>query len=124
MFIMGNKIEFADWLKYQMEHAGIRSESELARRSNLTRSTINKTMRGISSPTPEVIRKIAIGLGVPYHEALQVAGVIPKTDNDPIIAECIDKLTELDAEDRKIVYDLVNSIAEKRGKYHAGATTT
>ena len=68
---------FSNWILSQLDEKGW-SQSELARRSGLTRTTISKIINEQSSIGTESLIGLSKAFRVPVTEVLQQAGFLPK----------------------------------------------
>ena len=95
---MADTYIFYKWLQEEM-NARDWTQSDLARASGLTRSTINGVVTGTRGPGIEFCNAIAHAFSLPPEEVLRQAGLIPKKpDTDPILDELNYKLASLPIE--------------------------
>lgn len=83
MFAMGNRT-FIDWLQEQLKTRAW-SQSELARRSGISVTAINKVMNEERSPGADMCRGIAAALGMRDTEVFRIAGLISDAVSDEVI---------------------------------------
>jgi len=69
-------IEAGNYLKGLALAEGISDDSELARLSSLSASTVNRIMRGKQKATPETLKKMHPHLGVSYEHLMVKFGYI------------------------------------------------
>lgn len=104
MSIVADKTTFfSEWLQEELEKRGW-SQSELARRSGLTRQTINTLIKGRSEPQAETCLAIARGLNVPPETVLRAADLLPELpvpDRDPTLQELMDLMKRMSQEERE-----------------------
>lgn len=70
---MAKKMEpttFGWYLLGAMATAGIEEQSELAARGKLSKAWLSRAIYGRVSPTPEIVAKLAAGLGVPTQQVI------------------------------------------------------
>ena len=65
---------FAEWLQSELDHRGW-SQSELARRGNISQSAISSTLTGRSRPGEKVCLAIARAFNMAPAEVLSRAGI-------------------------------------------------
>jgi transcriptional regulator with XRE-family HTH domain len=92
---------FADWLLKQMMEKGW-SQSELARMSGLTRSTISYYLSPKSkSPDETALRKISKALKLPPETVFRAAGLLPpQSPETELINRIVHLTSELPEEDQ------------------------
>lgn len=92
---------FADWLLKQMIEKGW-SQSELARSSGLTRSTISYYLSPKSkSPDETALRKISKALKLPPETIFRAAGLLPpQSPETELISRIVHLTSELPEEDQ------------------------
>ncbi len=83
MFDMGNRT-FIDWLHEQLKTRAW-SQSELARRSGISVTAINKVMNEERSPGADMCRGIAAAFGMRDTEVFRIAGLISDAVSDEVI---------------------------------------
>lgn len=67
-------MEFGEWVRMKREEVGL-SMNQLAKRSGLSEKYIRLLERGERRPKVETLKKLALGLGVPFEEVAEAAGV-------------------------------------------------
>ena len=70
----GEAVEFGEWVRRKREEAGL-SMNQLAKRSGLSEKYIRLLERGERRPKVETLKKLALGLGVPFEEVAEAAGL-------------------------------------------------
>lgn len=113
--------QFSDWLNQQMRLQGI-NDSELARRSGLTRATIgNYRNKKIRKPDNETLKAIADGLRISDVTVFRKAGILdPVEDTDEIITEVLSNIKGLSKQDKLETLEFTRmkrSINERRKEF-------
>jgi transcriptional regulator with XRE-family HTH domain len=76
MYAMAYKSSFAVWLDNELKERGV-SQSELARRANVTRSAVNGVLTGARGPGPELAKGISKAFDIPPEHVYREAGLLP-----------------------------------------------
>ncbi len=115
-----NNMNFSEWLSNELIKRGW-SQSELARKSGLTKGAIGNILREQRKhPQPDTIKAIARALGIPPERALQIAGILPmKKDGSPTVEEANYLLQTLPEDEQRRIVDYIRFIADKRAGYDA-----
>jgi len=118
--------KFSEWLLGQMKEREW-SQSELARSSGLTRSTISYYLSPKSkSPDEAALRKIARAFKLPPEAVFRAAGLLPQqSPESELINRIIHLTSELTAEDQADILEYTqmrHRLAEARGKNDTQAT--
>lgn len=112
-------MEFGVYLKKVRKAKGL-SGRELAKRSNISQAYLSQLERGENNkPSPEIIKKLAIGLGEPTTELMVAARYWEEDDLLEPLEETIKYLTEKQNADKlkNSKIDL-NSILEKTNLFY------
>lgn len=106
---------FSDWLLRQLEEHGW-SQSDLARASGLTRSTISYYLSPKSkSPDETALRKIAHALKLPIDLVYEKAGILP---SKPELSAIKRKLAHLAQELPDSDVEIAIALLEQRTEYY------
>ena len=98
---VGQRIDFSEWLKTEMNKRGW-SQSDLARSAELNRAVINKLINGKSHPQPTTLGAISRAFKIPIESSYRAAGLLPiSPDNDETIEEAIHVLKSIRSAQRK-----------------------
>jgi transcriptional regulator with XRE-family HTH domain len=84
-------VSFSEWLLSEIRERGI-SQSELARRSGVTRTAISDVVTGRRNPGKELANGIATALSLPPEQVFRAAGILPPA-------------AEVDAEVERIIHE-------------------
>lgn len=80
---------FSEWLLYEMNTRGF-SQSELARRANISQSMISHVINGRRNPGTDFCKAIAHALKMPPKTVLLAAGIFSeKSETDPSSEELL-----------------------------------
>ncbi|MEU4133594.1 helix-turn-helix domain-containing protein [Streptomyces wuyuanensis] len=94
--------------------------STLARRSGLKTSTLHSwksgdRATGSRGPSPELLRKLAEGAGVPVAEVFEAAGRrVPAAMNDEDERRFLHLLRSLDEADRRVIEATMQAMSERQ----------
>jgi predicted transcriptional regulator len=103
---------FTAWLNTKLSETGL-TDSELAKRANMSHSVLSKARRGIL-PKYEACAKIAYALRVHPIEVFQIAGLIPTLQNlDTDFEELKHLYDSFPKKKRKIVIKFAKWVAEE-----------
>jgi transcriptional regulator with XRE-family HTH domain len=98
---VGQRIDFSEWLKTEMNKRGW-SQSDLARSAELNRAVINKLLNGKNHPQPTTLGAISRAFKIPIESSYRAAGLLPiSPDNDETIEEAIHVLKSIRSAQRK-----------------------
>jgi transcriptional regulator with XRE-family HTH domain len=119
MFLMSNTLSV--WLNAEIATRRW-SQSDLARKSGLNRSVINKILSESSKPTPETCLALADALKIPVIQIYRITGLLPPEPKEDPLVQLITYLseklpTEEDKQDAVEYMRLRLRIAEERGKH-------
>jgi len=115
---MGNIEEMVTWINAEVERRDW-SYRELGRRSGISVGAISKVMTGSARPGLDFCVKVARAFGVPAHEVLELAGLIPPqriTEEDrldPLLREIIAAWPALDKRRKEFVRNAVDLMLEQ-----------
>ena len=110
---------FVEWLEKEMTERNL-SQSELARRSGVTRSAINGVLTGYSNPGPELCEAIARAFKIAPEIVFRKAGILPpKPSKDNLTEEAEFLLSQLTESQRKQAVKFIRFLAEEKGGYNA-----
>jgi transcriptional regulator with XRE-family HTH domain len=113
-------MELEDWLAKQLKDNKL-SMRELARRANISNSTISDVMAGKRPPTSDFCKAISGALKVPQVEVEILAGILPRPPGwSPELEEWGALFHQLTEEERANVMTLGRSMAGRRGKQKKG----
>jgi transcriptional regulator with XRE-family HTH domain len=116
MYAMVYAPSFAEWLENVMVQQGL-SQSELARRSGVTRSAINGVLKGTRGPGVDLANGIAKALKLPPEEVYRAAGLLPPAiDVDEEIERIIHEVEKLPPQDREEVLAFIRMKKNLRKK--------
>lgn len=106
-------MRFPEWLEDKMTEKGW-SQSELARKSGLTRQAINYYLSDKSKQPDEfALQKLAKAFKIPVEQVYRAAGLLPPANgNDPWVEEMDHKLRQLSPGLREVADRFINSLAE------------
>ena len=100
----------SSWLAEQLEERGW-SVRELARRSGVSHTTINKIVNGVTNPTADICIGVARALGEDPERFLRRAGKLPlKPPTVADAAEAADIISRLDEQSRRNVMTMLRSL--------------
>lgn len=106
--------QFQNWLNRELNFRGW-SQSELARRANITPSTISRILTGDRKIGNDVATSIADALRVPKEEVLRAAGLLTKSNpRDERIERILMRIEELDSQDQEVIDALIETLLERR----------
>lgn len=109
---MADQLSFTEWLNEEMRKRKM-SQAELARKSGLGRSVINKMVnRMIKRPDPSTYVAIAKALDVSPVTVFRIAGILPPDPDLPILEEYKTVLINLSPERRREGLELIKTLAE------------
>lgn len=81
--------DFVTWLNREMERRGW-NNSELARRADVSPSTLSKAISGYNRPGLELCVGVADAFGLPPETVLRRAGLLPPSaEGDPAFTELL-----------------------------------
>jgi len=110
---------FVEWLEKEMAERNL-SQSELARRSGVTRSAINGVLTGYRNPGPELCESIARAFKIAPEIVFRKAGILPpKPSKDNLTEEAEFLLSQLTEPQRKQAVKFIRFLAEEKGEYSA-----
>ena len=113
--------QFTTWLTQQLQEKDL-SMRELARKGNISHTTISLVMSGERKPTYEFCVGIAKGLGLAQDEVLTLAGKLPKPPEwTPDLQEWTYLFEQLTDEDRAEMLQLGRYKAGRREKQRSKA---
>ncbi|HQF64069.1 MAG TPA: helix-turn-helix transcriptional regulator [Anaerolineaceae bacterium] len=99
-------MEFSDWLMLQLKERDI-SQSELARRSGITRQSVINYLAG-RIPNPTELKKLARGLRIPVADVFRAAGLLPPApETDPITARAMELFASLSEAEQAEVLNIL-----------------
>ena len=99
-------MEFSDWLMLQLKERNI-SQSELARRSGITRQSVINYLAG-RIPNPTELKKLARGLRIPVADVFRAAGLLPPApETDPITARAMELFASLSEAEQAEVLNIL-----------------
>lgn len=89
------------WLNQELEQRGW-SQAELARRADVSRPLVTRTLSGDMPASADFCIKVAQALGEAPEKILRLAGILPASaDDDPTLAELQDIVKNLPPSQRK-----------------------
>ena len=97
---------FGQWLEKKLMEAGF-SQSELARRAEMSRGAINGVIKGVRHPGNGMLLAISKALNISREEVFQAAGYIPKRSNVDL-EKLNHKLSLLPEEERQDIFDYID----------------
>src|SRR6266542_3576896 len=101
MSVVGQRIDFSEWLQAEMGKRGW-SQSDLARYADLNRAVINKLLNGKSHPQPPTLEAISRALKIPIEITYRTSGLRPANpDNDETTGEAIHVRKSMQSTQRK-----------------------
>ena len=111
MFTMVDKSDFVSWVQDELDKRNM-SQAELARKSGLTRSAINKLInRRQNSPGSDMCIGIATAFNLSPEVVFRKAGLLPqKQKNNPFIEKLIHLASQLPEDE---IEDLADSAEAK-----------
>jgi transcriptional regulator with XRE-family HTH domain len=116
---------FAVWLDRELTQKGW-SQSEAARRGEISSTMINMVINGQANPGLELCRGIARAFNLPLEEVLRKAGILPPlTSRDAGVSAVLARLDEMSGADRKETLTLFQTILDYRRRNQVeGASTS
>jgi transcriptional regulator with XRE-family HTH domain len=109
-------MDLVDWLRHQLTEKQL-SQSELARRSNISHATISRVLSKKQPQTYDLCIAIADGLGEPRAVVLDLAGLLPDLPDyklTPEIIEWLQLFEQMSEEDREELWKIGRIKAGKR----------
>ena len=104
--------DFTEWLENELITRGW-TRAELARRANVSQSTLSLIWTGERTPGPDFCRAIARALNIPPETVFRKAGLLPASpDPDPEIEEALYLFAQLPTPVRKLVLLQIRALAE------------
>lgn len=102
-------MDFPTWLKHEMDARGL-SQSELARRSGFTPTSVSRILRRERLPGVDFCRGVARAFGMTDIQVLEIAGLatdsgLPKFS--PIVEAAAAMLNDLSEEDQEEIRAMV-----------------
>lgn len=79
-----NKSGFSMWVRDQLDTRGYLSDEDAARALRVYPSIIRQWTSMVRSPSPEVMRRVAMLFDVPIQEILTAAGYMTEEENRPM----------------------------------------
>jgi transcriptional regulator with XRE-family HTH domain len=121
-------MDFPTWLDATIEQRGW-SRAELARRANLSPSTVSMIFSGRRGAGVEACRAIARALQVPEADVLRAAALLGPENGeggagDPVIEELVHLASKLPSEDRQDLIDLARAKLDRRERTKKPARKT
>jgi transcriptional regulator with XRE-family HTH domain len=116
---------FGNWLLTKLETEGW-SQSELARRCNVSHVAISRVINGERKPGVRLCKAIARTFTLPETYVLRKAGLIEgkASDGEESLEQIIESLQILSANDREVVANLVLSLlGGQRAREASGKTS-
>lgn len=115
---MGNLIEFAEWLKKEMEKRGLR-QVDLARRTGIGTGQISRILNMERGVGPESAVAIARALKIPPETVFRKAGLLPPAPDEPLdhtpkVREIVHLYEQLEDRDQDEVLAIVRTIVEEK----------
>lgn len=105
--------QFAQVLEQVLQGSGI-TQSELARRLDVTSSAVNLWVRGSNLPSRENIERIEDELAVdPRGSLLTAAGYSTERDDRPTVESLIRSDPGLDPEDKRVLLRIIRLARER-----------
>lgn len=106
--------DFGSWLDHELSVHGW-SQSEAARRGNISASTIQQVIAGTTRPGVKLCRGIARAFNMPAEDVMRRAGLLPlppgATENDRrSLRDAMRKFERLTEQDQRRVSDLINRL--------------
>jgi len=108
--------KFVDWLKLEMKKQNL-SQAELARRSGVTRSSINGVLTQSRGIGVDLLQDIAKGLKVPIETVYRKVGLLPEKPHDETIERIDYLISTLRPDQQNQVMNFVRFLTEDRGDY-------
>lgn len=121
MYMLMDRTNFSKWLQQKLSELQI-SQSELARRSRLSRQAISKYLNEERmTPNKEALLALSRGLKISPEIVLRAAGVLPeiKKGEDPTHEQWNFIYTQLDQNKRQQLLQYAQYLAEEQAKYEA-----
>jgi transcriptional regulator with XRE-family HTH domain len=120
------KHSLTEWIQENLAERGW-SQSELARRSNLSSTTISDVLSGSAKPGFNFCKGVAQALGVPTEEVLRKAGLLPpEPEETTTTRELMRSFSQLTVEEQRMVIEMIHGLYERRKRKPttANASTT
>lgn len=109
----GMNAEFAQWLQAMLDEKGW-SQSEAARRGNISSQMVNAILNGYANPGLDFCRGLARAFGMDLEEVLRHAGILPPAGElPPKVREWGLRLMRLSEPDRNRLIDLMDRLLEE-----------
>lgn len=105
-------MEFSEWLLFQLKDRDI-SQSELARRSGITRQSVVNYLAG-RIPDPPELKKLARGLRLPVADVFRAAGLLPPTpEPDSLTARMVELFSSLPEDEQEEILSILELKEQK-----------
>lgn len=106
---------FADWLLKELKNKNM-SQADLARASGVTNAQISRVIGGSRGVGPEALAKIAKALHASPEYVFELAGVFPKTSDDPWADSMRYKISHLTGARREMAERLLNTLLDEQDR--------
>jgi transcriptional regulator with XRE-family HTH domain len=108
-----NSIEFREWLRKELNERGW-SQSELARRGNVTPGAISAILTGNSNPGPKSCMAIARAFNIPPENIMRKAGLEVTPKIQPRYEQINRHLQYLKEKDLEYILYIVKRLTESQ----------
>lgn len=110
--------KLTNWINQQLNERGW-SIRELARRSNLSHTTINDILSDRANPGIDFCNGLARALHEPHDRVFRLAGLLPPVvgQGEETRQELLEYWTYLNQDDRDTITTLARVLYEKRAEY-------
>lgn len=125
MYILMDRTNFSKWLQQKISELQI-SQSELARRSRLSRQAISKYLNEERmTPNKEALLALSRGLKISPEIVFRAAGILPEMKGeDPTQEQWNYIYTQLDQNKREQLLQYAHYLAEEQAKYETRSERT
>jgi transcriptional regulator with XRE-family HTH domain len=108
---------WVEWIIAEREKQGL-TQSELARKSGLTRQTINDyESRRRPNPDSKVLVKLSVGLGYPADHLQRIVGILPPdTTTSDEVKQIIEEIKGLTTEEQQELLSYIKWSNNQRKK--------
>lgn len=112
-------MDFSDWLTEELNSRGW-TYSELARRAEISHSTVSTVVSRASRPGPDFCLGIARAFSLPPEEVFRKAGLLPSLVDDKLTQEIQRFLHLLPKDDQATVLRIIKGLVAERSVREGG----
>lgn len=109
-------MEFIDWLREELNKRDW-SQSELARRGNISASMVSMVLSGTSKPGANFCAGVARALNLSPEAVMQQAGILKKRPQQTQTSEFLEIIKLLNEDDLNHLIYIAKALAERKNLY-------